>query len=388
MDYVNSQPATVVQNEYSYTELLKPKLKALTYREPKKEGFWGNSQQEKIVNHEALDNNPIYIKILRDFTTDKASVELKIPIILYQSQNRKSIEINGKKVDLSVMSDDGKYYTYYITQYEGGTLINFSDLNKIEIVSYTRMRNYIKYYLGFTLNLNRTVETKNVNKEQNGFNYNWKSSVLKAMHFKISNLTFSENLEKSPASYYWEAHNSNIKINEIIQGSPWHHIATSRTQIVTNNPNKSIESYSDQLSKPLINSLNFLNNFNFRNFLITSNLKKINNYSFQYDYYINDIFKYDKSTKEFIKNSDGQPGFYVPLFFKGSIAAIIDINQIYTHKTNRIEISKNIIKPFFGHTDGLVKLRIDYTKYDFSEDDSTELEWKTYEINDKKTTSL
>ncbi|WP_369086050.1 MHO_1580 family protein [Metamycoplasma spumans] len=379
----NAHENTAIINklENSYIESISPTLKKIKYKKYDS-GFWVPNAIEEDVSNELLDNKPIEIKIVRDLTTNNLNIKIKIHESLYSYQKYKTIKINGKDLDLSISSKDEEYITFYVNNYQNGSAIDYKSLDNLEIISFSKHRNYIKYYVGFILDFNKSANYIDADRENNGLNYKWNSFVYKSLSFKITGMSFKENVAQSPASFLYEAHETKINFNRPEVNKPWYHIATSETKISTNNPTGEIEKYSDLLSKPLLKILNFENDFRYKSLNLTSELNKINDNHILYNYYITDKYKYNKVDHQFIKDSTDEnikAGFRVPTHFKGLIKASIDVEQKDTHKINTISIREDIVKPFFDKNDGLIKMRIDYSKItnDISFSDK---QWNTFQI--------
>ena len=124
-----------IKTEY-ITEELNNTFESYVYRGRPTSGSWNNPSWNGILrtNNQAIENNPIYIKIIRNLVDNSAT-------IIFRVSKKSLIEnfkilVNNKEVDISNRKEIGNdYYEYQIFKYNDGAKIDFTRIN--DLVAYT-----------------------------------------------------------------------------------------------------------------------------------------------------------------------------------------------------------------------------------------------------------
>lgn len=356
-----------IKTEY-ITEELNNTFESYVYRGRPTSGSWNNPSWNGILktNNQAIENNPIYIKIIRNLLDNSAT-------IIFRVSKKSLIEnfkilVNNKEVDISNRKEIGNdYYEYQIFKYNDGTKIDFTRIN--DLVAYTaRLGRWKMMPFGIHLK-NMNIQRKTLQKGDastlNRIEYKYIHEInYKITKSNLSGQSFKEDKYSSISYLKIDGYiYSKIKQNEsnnLLAKLYYSNIMPKENKKLPMNEKLLKGFYLEKYKYDLSGVENDMKN--------KYDQKIVKNDDFwEVTYSDNQSYSYNKTTRSFIEDKNGKVnGYILPLNFSGYFSRKFIFKNLFDNTSTILHSSDKYSQPFFNKYNGLIKLRFDKKQVDWN----------------------
>lgn len=356
-----------IKTEY-ITEELNNTFESYVYRGRPTSGSWNTPSWNGILrtNNQAIENNPIYIKIIRNLLDNSAT-------IIFRVSKKSLIEnfkilVNNKEVDISNRKEIGNdYYEYQIFKYNDGTKIDFTRIN--DLVAYTaRLGRWKMMPFGIHLK-NMNIQRKTLQKGDastlNRIEYKYIHEInYKITKSNLSGQSFKEDKYSSISYLKIDGYiYSKIKQNEsnnLLAKLYYSNIMPKENKKLPMNEKLLKGFYLEKYKYDLSGVENDMKN--------KYDQKIVKNDDFwEVTYSDNQSYSYNKTTRSFIEDKNGKVnGYILPLNFSGYFSRKFIFKNLFDNTSTILHSSDKYSQPFFNKYNGLIKLRFDKKQVDWN----------------------
>lgn len=356
-----------IKTEY-ITEELNNTFESYVYRGRPTSGSWNTPSWNGILrtNNQAIENNPIYIKIIRNLVDNSAT-------IIFRVSKKSLIEnfkilVNNKEVDISNRKEIGNdYYEYQIFKYNDGTKIDFTRIN--DLVAYTaRLGRWKMMPFGIHLK-NMNIQRKTLQKGDastlNRIEYKYIHEInYKITKSNLSGQSFKEDKYSSISYLKIDGYiYSKIKQNEgnnLLAKLYYSNIMPKENKKLPMNEKLLKGFYLEKYKYDLSGVENDMKN--------KYDQKIVKNDDFwEVTYSDNQSYSYNKTTRSFIEDKNGNVnGYILPLNFSGYFSRKFIFRNLFDNTSTILHSSDKYSQPFFDKYNGLIKLRFDKKQVDWN----------------------
>ncbi len=356
-----------IKTEY-ITEELNNTFESYVYRGRPTSGSWNTPSWNGILrtNNQAIENNPIYIKIIRNLLDNSAT-------IIFRVSKKSLIEnfkilVNNKEVDISNRKEIGNdYYEYQIFKYNDGTKIDFTRIN--DLVAYTaRLGRWKMMPFGIHLK-NMNIQRKTLQKGDastlNRIEYKYIHEInYKITKSNLSGQSFKEDKYSSISYLKIDVYiYSKIKQNEsnnLLAKLYYSNIMPKENKKLPMNEKLLKGFYLEKYKYDLSGVENDMKN--------KYDQKIVKNDDFwEVTYSDNQSYSYNKTTRSFIEDKNGKVnGYILPLNFSGYFSRKFIFKNLFDNTSTILHSSDKYSQPFFNKYNGLIKLRFDKKQVDWN----------------------
>ena len=356
-----------IKTEY-ITEELNNTFESYVYRGRPTSGSWNTPSWNGILrtNNQAIENNPIYIKIIRNLLDNSAT-------IIFRVSKKSLIEnfkilVNNKEVDISNRKEIGNdYYEYQIFKYNDGTKIDFTRIN--DLVAYTaRLGRWKMMPFGIHLK-NMNIQRKTLQKGDastlNRIEYKYIHEInYKITKSNLSGQSFKEDKYSSISYLKIDGYiYSKIKQNEsnnLLAKLYYSNIMPKENKKLPMNEKLLKGFYLEKYKYDLSGVENDMKN--------KYDQKIVKNDDFwEVTYSDNQSYSYNKTTRSFIEDKNGKVnGYILPLNFSGYFSIKFIFRNLFDNTSTILHSSDKYSQPFFNKYNGLIKLRFDKKQVDWN----------------------
>lgn len=356
-----------IKTEY-ITEELNNTFESYVYRGRPTSGSWNTPSWNGILrtNNQAIENNPIYIKIIRNLLDNSAT-------IIFRVSKKSLIEnfkilVNNKEVDISNRKEIGNdYYEYQIFKYNDGTKIDFTRIN--DLVAYTaRLGRWKMMPFGIHLK-NMNIQRKTLQKGDaptlNRIEYKYIHEInYKITKSNLSGQSFKEDKYSSISYLKIDGYiYSKIKQNEsnnLLAKLYYSNIMPKENKKLPMNEKLLKGFYLEKYKYDLSGVENDMKN--------KYDQKIVKNDDFwEVTYSDNQSYSYNKTTRSFIEDKNGKVnGYILPLNFSGYFSRKFIFKNLFDNTSTILHSSDKYSQPFFDKYNGLIKLRFDKKQVDWN----------------------
>ena len=356
-----------IKTEY-ITEELNNTFESYVYRGRPTSGSWNTPSWNGILrtNNQAIENNPIYIKIIRNLLDNSAT-------IIFRVSKKSLIEnfkilVNNKEVDISNRKEIGNdYYEYQIFKYNDGTKIDFTRIN--DLVAYTaRLGRWKMMPFGIHLK-NMNIQRKTLQKGDastlNRIEYKYIHEInYKITKSNLSGQSFKEDKYSSISYLKIDGYiYSKIKQNEsnnLLAKLYYSNIMPKENKKLPMNEKLLKGFYLEKYKYDLSGVENDMKN--------KYDQKIVKNDDFwEVTYSDNQSYSYNKTTRSFIEDKNGKVnGYILPLNFSGYFSRKFIFKNLFDNTSTILHSSDKYSQPFFDKYNGLIKLKFDKKQVDWN----------------------
>lgn len=356
-----------IKTEY-ITEELNNTFESYVYRGRPTSGSWNTPSWNGILktNNQAIENNPIYIKIIRNLVDNSAT-------IIFRVSKKSLIEnfkilVNNKEVDISNRKEIGNdYYEYQIFKYNDNAKIDFTRIN--DLVAYTaRLGRWKMMPFGIHLknmNIQRKTFQKGDASTPNRIEYKYIHEInYKITKSNLSGQSFEEDKYSSISYLKIDGYiYSKIKQNEgnnLLAKLYYSNIMPKENKKLPMNEKLLKGFYLEKYKYDLSGVENDMKN--------KYDQKIVKNNDFwEVTYSDNQSYSYNKTTKSFIEDKNGKVnGYILPLNFSGYFSRKFIFKNLFDNTSTILHSSDKYSQPFFDKYNGLIKLRFDKKQVDWN----------------------
>lgn len=356
-----------IKTEY-ITEELNNTFESYVYRGRPTSGSWNNPSWNGILrtNNQAIENNPIYIKMIRNLVDNSAT-------IIFRVSKKSLIEnfkilVNNKEVDINNRKEIGNdYYEYQIFRYNDGTKIDFRRIN--DLVAYTaRLGRWKMMPFGIHLknmNIQRKTFQKGDASTPNRIEYKYIHEInYKITKSNLSGQSFKED-KYSSISYlkidgYIYSKMKQNESNNFLAKLYYSNIMPKENKKLPMNEKLLKGFYLEKYKYDLSGVENDMKN--------KYDQKIVKNDDFwEVTYSDNQSYSYNKTTRSFIEDENGKiNGYILPLNFSGYFSRKFIFKNLFDNTSTTLYSSDKYSQPFFDKYNGLIKLRFDKKQVDWN----------------------
>ena len=352
------------ENYKLISQVVNAKMKAYTliYRTGGGHIYDTPRTEKKVADNSVLNNNPIWLDIVRSKDQNSGSLILKISKDIMK--RNLILKINDKKCDISKRSEKENQFVWEISKFENGYLINFEDIKSIDIASYDRHRDSYALSFGFTI-YNMSFTNKETSaKSLASSNQNIIFRQIQKISYKINNssmdTTLLEDRNSQIYSFETKLHFNNFEKNKRLH--EFAEICYANREIKSNTivPLDYEDISHFELESIALKFNDTIKQLNFKKIKIDNDTEDPSKkYIQQYSIFLSDKYKYDNSTKSWIEDVEyGENGYQLPLTFYGNLGVLVKFKNYYNSETHSFNINSTFETPIFDKENGDIKLSI------------------------------